>query len=116
MMGDVVTCGNTASDPRADMAYRSLANVAWLSRQSRISRIHRKKACGKPVAEGIAKATAAKSKIRARVGHMFTRPEDQWGRGRSSGSVTPRRRRQPSMRRLFRRTARLIRNLQRRAV
>jgi transposase, IS5 family len=79
MLRDVVTSDNTASDVWADTAYRSQANEAWLKRQSRVSRIHRKKPRGKPMPERTAKANAAKSKVRARVEHVFARQKDQMG-------------------------------------
>jgi IS5 family transposase len=79
MLRDVVTSDNTASDVWADTAYRSQANEAWLKRQSRVSRVHRKKPRGKPMPERTAKASAAKSKVRARVEHVFARQKDQMG-------------------------------------
>lgn len=79
MLRDVVTGDNTASDVWADTAYRSQANEAWLKRQSRVSRIHRKKPRGKPMPERTAKANAARSKVRARVEHVFARQKDQMG-------------------------------------
>jgi IS5 family transposase len=79
MLRDVVTGDNTASDVWADTAYRNQANEAWLKRQSRVSRIHRKKPRGKPMPERTAKANAAKSKVRARVEHVFARQKDQMG-------------------------------------
>ena len=79
MLRDVVTSDNTASDVWADTAYRSQANEAWLKRQSRVSRIHRKKPRGKPMPERTAQANAAKSKVRARVEHVFARQKDQMG-------------------------------------
>ena len=71
MLRDVVTNDNTASDVWADTAYRSRANEKWLKRQSRVSRIHRRKPRGKPMPERTAKANAAKSRVRARVEHVF---------------------------------------------
>lgn len=79
MLRDVVTSDNTASDVWADTAYRSQANEAWLKRQSRVSRIHRRKPRGKPMPERTARANAAKSKVRARVEHVFARQKDQMG-------------------------------------
>jgi transposase, IS5 family len=79
MLRDVVTNDNTASDVWADTAYRSQANEAWLKRQSRVSRIHRRKPRGKPMPEPTARANAAKSKVRARVEHVFARLKDQMG-------------------------------------
>jgi transposase, IS5 family len=79
MLRDVVTSDNTASDVWADTAYRSQANEAWLKRQSRVSGIHRRKPRGKPMPERTAKANVAKSKVRARVEHVFARQKDQMG-------------------------------------
>jgi transposase, IS5 family len=79
MLRDVVTNDNTASDVWADTAYRSQANEKWLKRQSRISRIHRRKPRGKPMPERTAKANAAKSKVRARVEHVFAQQKDKMG-------------------------------------
>lgn len=77
MLRDVVTGDNTASDVWADTAYRSQANEVWLKRQGRVSRIHRKKLRGKPMPERTAKANATKSKVRARIEHVFVRQKDQ---------------------------------------
>jgi len=79
MLRDVVTNDNTASDVWADTAYRSQANEKWLKRQSRVSRIHRRKPRGKPMPERTAKANAAKSKVRARVEHVFAQQKDKMG-------------------------------------
>ena len=79
MLRDVVTNDNTASDVWADTAYRSQANEKWLKRQSRVSRIHRRKPRGKPMPERTAKANAAKSRIRARVEHVFAQQKDKMG-------------------------------------
>jgi IS5 family transposase len=79
MLRDVVTNDNTASDVWADTAYRSQANEKWLKAQGRVSRIHRKKPRGKPMPERTAKANAVKSKIRARVEHVFAQQKDKMG-------------------------------------
>jgi transposase, IS5 family len=79
MLRDVVTNDNTASDVWADTAYRSQANEKWLDRQGRVSRIHRKKPRGKPMPERTAKANAARSKVRARVEHVFAQQKDKMG-------------------------------------
>ena len=79
MLRDVVTNDNTASDVWADTAYRSQANEKWLKRQSRVSRIHRRKPRGRPMPERTAKANAAKSKVRARVEHVFAHQKDKMG-------------------------------------
>ena len=79
MLRDVVTNDNTASDVWADTAYRSQANEKWLRRQGRVSRIHRRKPRGRPMPERTAKANAAKSKVRARVEHVFAHQKDKMG-------------------------------------
>ena len=79
MLRDVVTNDNTASGVWADTAYRSQANEKWLKPQGRVSRIHRKKPRGKPMPERTAKANAAKSKVRARVEHVFAQQKDKMG-------------------------------------
>lgn len=62
-----------------DTAYRSQANEAWFRRQSRVSRIHRRKPRGRPMPEPTARANAAKSKVRALVEHVFAWQKDQMG-------------------------------------
>ena len=79
MLRDVITNDNTASDVWADTAYRSQANEKWLKRQGRVSRIHRRKPRGKPMPERTAKANAAKSRVRARVEHVFAQQKDKMG-------------------------------------
>ena len=79
MLREVVTCDNTASDVWADTAYRSQANEKWLKKQGRVSRIHRRKPRGKPMPERTAKANAVKSKVRARVEHVFAHQKDKMG-------------------------------------
>lgn len=66
-----MTSDNTASDVWADTAYRSQANEKWLKAQGRVSRIHRKKSKGKPMPDHVRRGNATKSKVRARVEHVF---------------------------------------------
>ncbi len=70
---------NTASDVWADTAYRSAANEAYLSKAGRVSRIHRKKPKGKPMPKAVARADATKSKVRARVEHVFAEQKGRMG-------------------------------------
>jgi IS5 family transposase len=70
---------NTASDVWADTAYRSAANEAYLSKASKVSRIHRKKPKGKPMPRTIARGNASKSKVRAHVEHVFAEQKDRMG-------------------------------------
>ena len=75
----IVTRDNTASDVWADTAYRSKANEAFLEKHGRVSRIHFKKPKGKPMAANIRRGNAAKSKIRARVEHVFGEQKSRMG-------------------------------------
>jgi transposase, IS5 family len=76
---EVVTKDNTASDVWADTAYRSKTSEAWLAANSRVSRIHRKKHKGKPRSEALRAANRVKSKIRARVEHVFAQEKTHMG-------------------------------------
>lgn len=62
---------NTAASVWADTAYRSQANEEYLEKYGKVSRIHRKKPRGKPMAKRTARANAKKSAVRARVEHVF---------------------------------------------
>jgi IS5 family transposase len=42
-----------------------------------VSRIHRKKAKGKPIPEAVRRANNAKSKVRSRVEHVFAAQKDR---------------------------------------
>jgi len=79
MLRDVVTNDNTASDVWADTAYRSQANEKWLKAQGLVSRIHRKKPRGKPMPDRVRRGNATKSKVRARVEHVFAQQKAQMG-------------------------------------
>jgi len=70
---------NTASDVWADSAYRSEANEAFLAEAGKVSRIHRKKPKGNPMPKATARANAAKSRIRARVEHVFAEMKSRMG-------------------------------------
>ena len=76
---EIVSRDNTASDVRADTAYRSKKNEAWLRKTGRVSRIHHRKPRGRPMPERMAKANAAKSRVRAHVEHVFAQQKDQMG-------------------------------------
>jgi IS5 family transposase len=68
---------NTASDVWADTAYRSATNESFLDKAGKVSRIHHKKPRGKPMPQAVARANAKKSKIRARVEHVFAEQKDR---------------------------------------
>ena len=68
---------NTASGVWADTAYRSAANEAFMEGNGFRSHAHRKKPKGRPMPGAIRRANAAKSKIRARVEHVFAEQKDR---------------------------------------
>ena len=70
---------NTASDVWADTAYRSKTNEEYLDKAGKVSRIHHKKPKGRPMPKPLARGNAAKSKIRARVEHVFAEQKDRMG-------------------------------------
>lgn len=70
---------NTASDVWADTAYRSKANEAHLARAGKVSRIHKKKPKGKPMPKRTVRANGTKSKVRARVEHVFGEQKQRMG-------------------------------------
>jgi len=70
---------NTASDVWADTAYRSQANETYLAQNSFVSRIHRKKPTGYPMAERTRRANARKSGVRSRVEHVFAEQKGRMG-------------------------------------
>ena len=69
----VIDTENTASDVWADTAYRSAKNEAWLAERGLVSRIHRKKPKGRPMAARTRRANARKSAVRSAVEHVFAR-------------------------------------------
>lgn len=79
VLREIVSRDNTASDVWADTAYRSKTNEAWLRSMGRVSRIHQRKPKGRPMPARVAKANAAKSRIRARVEHVFAQQKDRMG-------------------------------------
>ena len=70
---------NTASHVWADTAYRSAANEAFLHKVGKVSRIHHKKPRGRPMPRPKARGNAAKSKVRARIEHVFAEQKDRMG-------------------------------------
>jgi len=62
---------NTASDVWADTAYRSAQKERYLAGIGKVSRIRRRKPAGRPLPRHQARASAAKSAVRAHVEHPF---------------------------------------------
>jgi len=63
--------GNTSHDVFGDSAYRSAANEATLKERGFRSRIHVRAARGQPLSKAKAAANRTKSRIRARIEHVF---------------------------------------------
>jgi IS5 family transposase len=70
---------NTASGVWADTAYRSAANEQFLANRGKVSRIHRKKPAGRSMPKRTARANAKKSKVRARIEHVFAHQKERMG-------------------------------------
>ncbi len=70
---------NTASSVWADAAYRSKANEAFMDANGFVSRVHRKKPKGRPMARRTAITNGRKSRIRARVEHVFAEQKSRMG-------------------------------------
>ncbi|MEP0581521.1 MULTISPECIES: transposase [Alphaproteobacteria] len=78
-LNHVVTKDNTASDVRADSAYRSQTNEKWLAGNMLVSRIPWRKPANKFMPEATARADAKKSSVRARVEHVFAHQKNRYG-------------------------------------
>ncbi len=68
---DILDADNTASDVWADSAYRSTEIEAKLKERGLKSRIHRKGNRNKPLSEREKRGNKTRSKVRARVEHVF---------------------------------------------
>ena len=68
---DILDADNTASDVWADSAYRSAEIEAKLGEKGLKSRIHRKGHRNKPLNEREKRGNETRSKVRARMGHVF---------------------------------------------
>jgi len=62
---------NTGSTVRADSAYRSKANEAFMEKNGFRSQVHHRKPQGRPMAPRIRRGNASRSKVRAAVEHVF---------------------------------------------
>lgn len=70
---EVLDADKTARDGWTDTAYRSAKNEAWLAGRGMVSRIHRKKLLGRPMAARTRRANARKSAVRPAVERVFDR-------------------------------------------
>lgn len=79
-LDDILDENNTAKDVWADSAYRSTEIEAKLRSRGLKSRIHRRRARNRPLSERQEAANTARSKVRARVEHVFGHQENAMGR------------------------------------
>jgi IS5 family transposase len=70
---------NTAGPVWADTAYRSKANERFMAENGFVSRVHRKKPPGRPMPGRTARANGAKSKVRAKIEHVFAEQKSRMG-------------------------------------
>ena len=75
----LLTKGNTSSDVFADSAYRSAETEAKLKAAGFHSRIHRRASRNHPLSEAQTRANRAKSRIRARIEHVFGAQQNSVG-------------------------------------
>ena len=71
VLGDILDWSNTACDVWADSAYRSAETEARLAEHGLRSRIHRKARRNRPLSQREQQGNKSRSKIRARVEHVF---------------------------------------------
>ena len=76
---DLLDPGNTASTVRADSAYRSQGAEEKRAAHGFTSRIHRRGCRGKPLTARQEAANKARSKVRARVEHVFASQHTSMG-------------------------------------
>ena len=79
-LDDILDESNTAKDVWADSAYRSVEIEARLRGRGLKSRIHRRGARNRPLSEAQMVANTMRSKVRARVEHVFGHQENSMGR------------------------------------
>ncbi len=79
-LDDILDESNTAKDVWADSAYRSAEIEASLRGRGLKSRIHRRGARNRPLSEAQIAANTMRSKVRARVEHVFGHQENSMGR------------------------------------
>ena len=79
VVDDILDPENTASDVWADSAYRSAEMEAKLAEKGLKSRIQRKGRRGKPLSEREKRGNRTRSKVRARVEHVFGAQSNDMG-------------------------------------
>src|SRR5260370_6518015 len=83
-LDDVLDLSNTGKDVWADSAYRSLASEARLQVKGMQIPIHRRAARNRPLSERQASANTTRSRVRARVEHVFGHQQSSMG-----GKIVP---------------------------
>jgi IS5 family transposase len=78
-LGDMLDANNTASGVWADSAYRSKEIEAKLAERNLKSHIHRRGSWGRPLTARQEAANKARSKVRARVEHVFGNQHNSMG-------------------------------------
>jgi IS5 family transposase len=78
-LDDLLNKANTSSDVYADSAYRSADTERKLKARGFKSRIHKRGRRNRPLTEVEANANRAKSKVRARIEHVFGAQENAPG-------------------------------------
>lgn len=76
---ELIDKDNTASEVWADTAYRSRRHEAFLERNGLTSKVHFRRPRGRPLSAAHGKANAARSRVRARVEHVFAAQKDRMG-------------------------------------
>ena len=78
-LDDLLNKGNTSSDVYADSAYRSAETERKLKARGFRSRIHKRGRRNRPLTEAETEANYRKSKVRARIEHVFGAQENAPG-------------------------------------
>src|SRR6266516_909713 len=78
-LDDVLDLSNTGKRVWADSAYRSVQIEAGLKEKGLQSRIHRRAARNRPLSERQKSANTTRSKVRARVEHIFGHQQNSMG-------------------------------------
>jgi transposase, IS5 family len=78
-LASVLDDQNTASEVWGDTSFRSAKNEVLLASRGLVSRLHRKKPKGRPMAARTRQANARKSAVRAAVEHVFARQKGPMG-------------------------------------
>jgi transposase, IS5 family len=76
---DLLHKTNTASGVWADTAYRSKRNEAIIARNGLYSKVHHRRAPGKPLNQVQSRANAVRSKVRSRIEHVFAHQKSRMG-------------------------------------